>query len=120
RKLLGGGMRQIGVLAACGIISLQEMTQRLHTDHENARYLAEKLAAVPRISVDVDTVQINMVFFKVTAPGFDEDAFMAYLQDRGIKINGTEQGLYRFVTHHDISRGDIDVVIDAIKDRVGA
>ena len=115
RKLLGGGMRQIGVLAACGIISLQDMTKRLHTDHENARYLAERLAQIPWITVDMDKVQINMVFFQATAPDFNEAAFVQYLLDKGIKINGTEQGLYRFVTHNDISKRDIDVVVDAVK-----
>ena len=119
RKLLGGGMRQTGVLAACGLISLEKMTKRLYVDHENARYLAEKLAQIPWVNVDIDKVQINMVFFKVVptegTPAFDDAAFVAYMLDNGIKINGAEQGLFRFVTHHDITRRDIDTAVEKIK-----
>jgi len=114
RKLLGGGMRQIGILAACGIISLEKMTKRLHIDHENARYMAKALAEIPFIDVDMDTVHINMVFFRVTTAEFDHDAFAQYLLERGIKINGADAGVYRFVTHNDISRDDIDFVVGAV------
>jgi threonine aldolase len=118
RKLLGGGMRQAGVLAACGLVSLEKMTERLHIDHENARYLAEGLAALPHISLDTEAVHINIVFFKVTKPGFDHDKFAGYLLGNGIKINPPDGGAYRFVTHNDVSRGDIEYVLGAMKNEL--
>jgi len=114
RKLLGGGMRQVGVLAACGLISLEKMTKRLHIDHGNALYLADKLVELPHISLDREAVHINIVFFKITQPGFDHDGFAAYLLDNGIKINGGDGGLYRFVVHNDVNRDDIDYVFGVI------
>jgi len=115
RKLLGGGMRQVGILAASGIISLEKMTKRLHIDHENAQYLAGCLAGLPFLSVDLDSVNINIVFAKVTSLEFDHAGFVQYLLQRGIKINAADGSVYRFVTHNDISRKDIDFVLDVIK-----
>jgi len=115
RKLLGGGMRQIGILAACGIISLEKMTKRLHIDHENALYMAKELTQIPFITLDTDTVHINMVFFKITAPDFNHDAFTHYLLENGIKTNAADHGVYRFVTHNDISRENIDFVLGAVR-----
>jgi len=115
RKLLGGGMRQVGVLAACGIISLEKMTHRLHVDHENAMYMARALAEIPFITVDLDAVHINIVFFKIADSQFNHDAFAGYLLEKGIKINTADDGVYRFVTHNDVSRDDVDYVLDIIK-----
>jgi len=115
RKLLGGGMRQIGVLAACGIISLEKMTKRLHIDHENALYMATRLAEIPGTDVDINSVHINIVFFKIANPAFDHAGFAQYLLEKGIKTNGAEDGVYRFVTHNDVTREDIDFVVDLIK-----
>jgi len=107
-------MRQAGVLAACGIISLEKMTKRLCEDHANARYLAETLAATPDIILDPKAVHINLVFFTITKPNFNHNAFPQYLLEKGIKINAAENGEYRFVTHNNITRQDIDTVIDAL------
>jgi len=115
RKLLGGGMRQVGVLAASGLISLEKMTKRLQTDHDNARYLAENLSHTPHITVDIDAVHINMVFFCITKHDFDHGAFTAGLLEKGIKTNPVDASAYRFVTHNDISRDDIDYVLGFIK-----
>ena len=115
RKLLGGGMRQVGILAACGLISLEKMTKRLHEDHENALYLAEQLAKMPFIALDMDAVHVNIVFFNISEPGFNHDGFARNLFENGIKINSAENGVYRFVTHNDVSRNDIDVVIKMVK-----
>ena len=112
RKLLGGGMRQVGVLAAAGLIGINVMTKRLQEDHENAQYLAQKLAQMTHIILDVDKVHINMVFFKITKPGFDHGAFAAHLLAKGIKINPGDDTGYRFVTHNDITRKDLDYVLD--------
>ena len=114
RKLLGGGMRQVGILAASGIISLEKMTKRLKTDHENAMLLAELLSKNPLIDIDINNVHINIVFFKINAKDFDHMAFTNYLLEHGIKTNPGEQGLYRFVTHVDISREDIFTVVDTV------
>jgi len=118
RKLLGGGMRQIGVLAASGIISLTKMTKRLNIDHDNAKYMGNALAQIPSITLDVDSIHINVLFFKITNPEFNHDAFAKYLLEKGIKINSADNGVYRVVTHNDISRDDVDFVIEAIKQRL--
>jgi len=118
RKLLGGGMRQVGILAASGIISLEKMTKRLHQDHENAGYLAEHLSKIPHITVDLPSVHINMVFFKITKPAFNHAAFTAYLLEKGIKSNPGENGEYRFVTHNDVTEENIDYVISLLREHL--
>lgn len=115
RKMLGGGMRQAGFLAAAGIIALRDMPARLAEDHENARYLADRLLEVPGVSLDREAVQINMVFFRLDAPQKVRDEMPACLLKKGIKIGGEEAGEFRFVTNHDVSRDDIDAVIDSMK-----
>jgi threonine aldolase len=107
RKVLGGGLRQAGVLAACGLISLEEMTGRLHEDHAHAQVLARALLDVPGVKIDMDSVQTNMVFAGISVPGFDNDAFVAWLKDREVLINGNADCCYRFVTHHDVSEADV-------------
>jgi threonine aldolase len=119
RKILGGGMRQAGVLAACGIIALEKMTTRLHLDHENARYLGDRLAEIPGITVDKEKIRINMVFWKQNVPGFDNEAFMAFMSERRIKTTGIRVDEYRFVTHNDITRDDIDTVAAALREYTG-
>lgn len=116
RKLLGGGMRQAGFLAAAGIIALQKMTKRLGEDHENARYLGKRLLEIPGVELDMDKIQINMVFFKLNRPDFDSDVLVSKFFEKGIKINGEEGGLLRFVTNNDVSKDDIDFVIDTMKE----
>lgn len=88
RKLLGGGMRQAGFLAAAGIIALEKMTKRLDVDHANAKYMAKKLSEMDGISIDLDSVEINMVFFKLDRPQELKDALPELMLKHGIKING--------------------------------
>jgi len=109
-------MRQVGVLAASGIISLEKMTKRLHVDHENALYMAKALAEIPHVTVDIGKVHINIIFFEITNPMFDHDAFASYMQQKGIKINTGNNGVYRMVTHNDITRENIDYTLGAIKE----
>lgn len=116
RKLIGGGMRQSGILAAAGLISLKDMTKRLHIDHENAQYLAKKLSVLPNVSVDMESVHINMVFFSIDDLKLSDDEFADALYQKGIKINKAEKGILRFVTSNDVSRDDIDYVIQCIAD----
>ncbi|HOR13471.1 MAG TPA: GntG family PLP-dependent aldolase, partial [Clostridia bacterium] len=111
RKMLGGGMRQAGILAAAGIIALEEMTERLKDDHENARYMANLLSNLEDVYVDLPSVQINMVFFEVKKPIAELEKIQAKMLERGVKINGVAGGMFRFVTSNDISKKDIDYAI---------
>ena len=96
RKMLGGGMR-------------------LGEDHENARYMAQRLQKVPGVSLDLDAVEINMVFFKLDAPQQVIDTLPQKMYEQGIKINGIEDGEFRFVTTNDTSRQDIDHALDVFE-----
>ena len=114
RKLMGGGMRQVGILAAAGFIAVKEMRLRLIEDHDNARYLAERLDIISGIEVKRDCLDINLVFFKVT-----DEKLLACLTPEifareGILINPEEDGLFRFATHYYIDKEDIDKTIDFI------
>lgn len=114
RKILGGGMRQAGVLAACGLVSLNTMVARLPLDHENARYLAEELAKIKGIEVPMEDVETNMVFATIRIPGFDSQRYTDYMLSKGVKVYGAlseETKLYRFVTHHGIGKQEIDRVM---------
>lgn len=116
RKLMGGGMRQAGILAAAGIIALEKMTLRLHEDHENAKYMAEKLSEIPGIKVKRDRLDIDMVFFEMGEDVIPEKVLIEKLYEKNIKINGLEDGEYRFVTHTGVAKEDIDYVISCMKE----
>ena len=107
RKPMGGGMRQAGILAAAGLIALEEMTKRLPEDHENARRLAGALASMPGIQVRKENLDINMVF--LTLPAWvDGGEFTAWLAEAGILVNPPEGGLVRFVTHYWVDSKAVD------------
>ncbi len=116
RKLMGGGMRQIGILAAAGIIALEKMTDRLQEDHDNAKYLAEELSKLPGVKVKEDRLHIDMVFFEMGEDIIKESVLIEKLYEKNIKISGTEAGEYRFVTHIGVTREDIDYVINCMKE----
>jgi threonine aldolase len=118
RKILGGGMRQAGVLAACGIVALEKMTKRLHEDHENARYLGDRLEEISGITVMRERLKINMVFWKISNPGFNSDAFVEFMNKRDIKVYGILVDEYRFVTSNDVSKENIDTVIAALREYI--
>ncbi|MFT4111806.1 threonine aldolase family protein [Silvibacterium sp.] len=103
RKMLGGGMRQAGILAAAGLIALEEMPQRLHEDHSNARLLAEGLAALPQVEIDLDAVQTNIVIFRLRGVA-DVSQILARLKQKGVLAAAAAADQIRFVTHHDVSR----------------
>ena len=103
RKALGGGMRQAGILAAAGLIALDEMPARLHEDHANARVLAERLAALPEVSLDLHSVQSNIVIFTLRG-GRDAHTLVAALKVRGVLAGAVGPHAVRFVTHHDVDR----------------
>ena len=113
RKMLGGGMRQAGILAAAGLYALEHNVERLREDHAHARLLAEALAAVPGLAVDLEKVQTNMVFLEVIPCGAGLDAFQyaARLQEQGVLLNPLGKSRLRAVTHLDVSRGEIEAAI---------
>ncbi len=110
RKMVGGGMRQAGVLAAAGILALTEMVDRLADDHTNARRLVEGLAGLPGFRVDLAVVQTNMLFFELA--GAMVGRFGPFMAERGIII-GDGPGSIRAVTHYGIEAEDIEAVIRA-------
>lgn len=115
RKLMGGGMRQVGFLAAAGIYALENMVGRLKEDHENLQYLAAELDKIEGITVKHDRTAINMVFFVLPQSVIREEVFLEGLLKAGIKSNGTEDGEYRFVTHYGIGRHEIEETLRVIK-----
>lgn len=113
RKLLGGGMRQIGILAACGIYGLDNNIERLADDHKNAKRLATELSTIGQLSINMETVQTNMLH--ITPQSDDASTLQSYLYERNILIGGPNPTA-RMVMHMDISEDDIDVTIKAFKD----
>jgi len=111
RKMLGGGMRQAGILAACGIVALEKMVDRLEDDHNNARKLAEGLAEIDGISIDLDTVQTNIVIFDVSKLG-DPQEFVTKLEKKGVRSLIVGENMVRMVTHRMISEEDIDFALE--------
>jgi len=116
RKRLGGGMRQSGVLAAAGIVALEEMIDRLAIDHQNARILAEGLAKLPGYQVDLETVQTNMVYVSVEALNLTSKEFAKRLEEFGIKVSTRPPYRARFVTHRHITGEHIETVLDRAKE----
>lgn len=116
RKLMGGGMRQVGFLAAAGIYAVEHMVDRLKEDHENLQYLAEALDKIEGITVKKDRTAINMVFFELPETVIKETDFIEGLLKNGIKSNGTEDGEYRFVTHYGVDRHQIDETLRVIRE----
>ena len=117
RKRLGGGMRQIGILAAAGLIGLEEAPVRLYEDHENAKCLAQGLAEIDGIVIDVDKVVTNIVIFDISRTGKTSDEIVVALEERGILAIGFGS-LIRMVTHLDISAKDIEDVNVALKQSI--
>ena len=112
RKVLGGGMRQSGILAAAGIVSLTEMVDRLQDDHENARKLAEGLAEVKGLSIGPDDVRTNIVYFQVAGKGITSRAVAERLSDQGIRVLPTGPDRLRAVTHYHVTSDDIDFALN--------
>jgi threonine aldolase len=119
RKILGGGMRQAGIIAAPGIVALQSMIERLREDHENARLLAEKLSRINGIIIDMRNVQTNMVTFDLD-PSIDCSSLILKLKETGILVLATSKNRIRIVTHRGIEREHIEKTaasIEAILER---
>lgn len=117
RKIIGGGMRQIGVLAAAGILALKDMTKRLQEDHDNAAYMAQQLTTVKGLEVYQERQQINMVFFRLKDYPLSAAELVAYMAENNVIINGEDNGIMRFVTHKYVSKEEIDTVVALMKQR---
>jgi len=120
RKLLGGGMRQVGVLAAAGLVALEESPKILHRDHENARRLAEGLAQLPGIALDPRKVITNIVLFDVRATGRTAEQLCAELARRNVLAGPMDKFMVRMVTHYDVDRAAIDHAVAVTGEILGA
>lgn len=120
RKRLGGGMRQAGVLAAAGLIALEEMPHRLGEDHANARYLANELSKIPGIAIDPARVQTNIVIFDISGTGRSTLELAAALKTRGVLMNGINARQMRAVTHFDVSREQCATAVGAIAEALAS
>lgn len=117
RKRLGGGMRQVGILAAAGLIAIEESPKRLYEDHANARRLAEGLAEISGVAIDPERVVTNIVIFDISGTGKASNEICASLKDRGILAIGFGNAI-RMVTHCDVSSEDIEKTISSFRDVV--
>ncbi len=108
RKMLGGGMRQAGVLAAAGLIALEKGPRRLQIDHDNAKLLATRLAAVPGITLNPAKVQTNIVIFGLKTSGWSSSDFLQTLAKRNVLAVPVDNERVRMVTHLDVDRNDVE------------
>jgi threonine aldolase len=115
RKMLGGGMRQAGILAAAGIVALERMVERLAEDHAHARRLAEGVAKLPSVRIDLASVQTNIVIFRVDRPG-GVDELARGAAARKVKIHAMSPTAVRCVTHKDVDADDVGRALDAFKE----
>ena len=114
RKMLGGGMRQGGLMAAAGVVALRTMVDRLGEDHRRAAQLAEGLRGLPGVMLKTDRIETNMVFFDVA--GMANDAFVDTLQTRGIRMGLLGEGVIRAVVHYMIDDAAIQATVAAAAD----
>lgn len=115
RKRLGGGMRQVGVLAAAGLIALEEHPAKLAADHANARELAACLAAIPGISIDPAAVETNIIVFDVSETGLKPSEISTRLKAEGVLLNAINDRQMRAVTHYDVTREDCDKALAILR-----
>ena len=114
RKMLGSGMRQVGIVAAAGLIALDSMVERMQEDHDSARYIATRMAEMKGISVDPEHIQTNIIRFRV--PSHTGNQIASRLKEEGVYINGGDSDL-RIVTHYGVTNEDYEFAISAL-DRV--
>ena len=119
RKALGGGMRQVGVLAAAGLIALEQMPARLHEDHANARLLAEALSNLENVTINLKTVETNIVIFRLKG-GVSAAEVVARLKVRGILASTLGPDMIRLVTHYDVDRAACVAAAEALTEDIEA
>ena len=115
RKRLGGAMRQAGVLAAAGLIALEQMPERLAEDHANARFLAQSIAPLPGISIDAEKVQTNILIFDVTGTGLTSTEFAGQCKPLGLRVSTANPACVRMVTHCDVTRADCARAVEILR-----
>jgi threonine aldolase len=115
RKVLGGGMRQAGIIAAPGIVALEKMIDRLEEDHRNARRLAEGIARIEGIKIDLGTIKTNMIYFDISDLDLPDDVFLLKLKEKGILALAIAKNKVRMVTHRGIEKDQVEKTIAAIQ-----
>ena len=115
RKMLGGGMRQAGVLAAAGVVALESLVDRLAEDHANAQALARGLAATPGIDVNLASVQTNMVYFDVRAFGLPASEFAGRMETQGVKALALGEWSIRLVAYRGVNAADVELAVERIR-----
>ncbi len=119
RKMLGGGMRQVGVIAAAAAVALEEGPKRLYLDHENAQVLAQGLANIPRIRIQPEKVQTNIVIFDVSEARLASGEFLKRLAARKVLAGPVDGRRVRMVTHLDVDRSDVEQALKVIGEVAG-
>ncbi len=115
RKMLGGGMRQAGIIAAAGIVALDDMIERLREDHNNARILAEGISKIPGLLIDLNKVRTNIIYFDLTSKKISADELIQKSAQEGIKFLGTGPNRFRMVTHYGITEEMVKYTIKVLK-----
>jgi threonine aldolase len=115
RKMLGGGMRQAGIIAAPGIIALEGMVNRLHEDHENAKFIGQKISKMNRVTINLSSVQTNMVIFDLCAD-LNDEVFLQKLKQKGVLALAEAKNKIRLVTHYGITRKHAKEAVAAIEE----
>lgn len=115
QKLLGGGLRQAGIMASAGIVALKNMVERLEDDHRRASLLAEKIRSITGIRLDPPVIETNMVFFRVERDGLSTSDFLAALARRGVRMGTLRKDVVRAVLHYLIDDDDVDAAAAAIR-----
>jgi threonine aldolase len=118
RKMLGGGMRQAGILAAAGLLALEEGPKRLHIDHEHAKFLAQGLAEIPGIKIEIEKVVTNILFFDVSGTGLAAPDVSQRLKAKNVLANAYDAKLIRMVTHLDVDRAGCERALCALREIV--
>ena len=117
RKMVGGGMRQVGHIAAAGLIAINEQVDRLQEDHDNAKFLASQLSVLDGIEVDVTRIKTNIIFFKLT--GIDGEVLLNLLEHNQIKILMTDANVFRAVLHREVSKEQVQTVVKTFQSILG-
>ena len=115
RKALGGGMRQAGIIAASGIVALTTMVDRISDDHRNARTLAEGIAKINGLSIALDTVRTNIVYFSLELHDIPGEVLVSRMSELGIHFFELSPHTYRLVTHSDVDKNDMEATLEAFK-----
>ena len=117
RKMVGGGMRQVGHIAAAGLIAITEQVDRLQEDHDNAKFLASQLSDLDGVEVDVTRIKTNIIFFKLT--GIDGEVLLNQLEQNQIKILMTDADVFRAVLHREVSKEQVQTVVKTFQSILG-